>query len=108
MESDRLGPNWEHSWSNVITLKLVGHNNETVIHYRIYFIKYRSFYRLCCQCGTLITPNPANMCVACLRTQIDISEGIPKQATLYFCKGCDRLNYIYFFCKHCMILKLCY
>jgi len=45
---------------------------------------------LCCQCGTLITPNPANMCVACLRTQIDISEGIPKQATLYFCKGCDR------------------
>ncbi|XP_067005312.2 60S ribosomal export protein NMD3 [Anabrus simplex] len=45
---------------------------------------------LCCQCGTSIEPNPANMCVACLRTQVDITEGIPKQATLYFCKGCER------------------
>ena len=46
--------------------------------------------RLCCQCGTPIPPNKANMCVACLRTQVDISEGIPKQATLYYCKGCER------------------
>ena len=30
------------------------------------------------------------MCVACLRTQVDISEGIPKQAVIYFCKGCER------------------
>ncbi|XP_071804642.1 60S ribosomal export protein NMD3-like [Asterias amurensis] len=45
---------------------------------------------LCCQCGTPIQPNPANMCVACLRTQVDITEGIPKQATLYFCKSCER------------------
>lgn len=30
------------------------------------------------------------MCVACLRTQVDITEGIPKQATLYFCRGCER------------------
>lgn len=45
---------------------------------------------LCCQCGTPIEPNPANMCVACLRTQVDISEGIPKQAVIYFCKGCER------------------
>ena len=34
---------------------------------------------LCCQCGTPIEPNPANLCVGCLRTQIDITEGIPKQ-----------------------------
>ena len=34
---------------------------------------------LCCQCGTPIDPNPANLCVACLRTQVDITEGIPKQ-----------------------------
>jgi len=47
-------------------------------------------YSLCCQCGTPIEPNPANMCVACLRSQVDITEGIPKQATLYFCKGCER------------------
>ena len=43
---------------------------------------------LCCQCGTPIDPNPANLCVACLRTQVDITEGIPKQVMnqnkLYF------------------------
>jgi len=47
-------------------------------------------FRLCCQCGINIEPNPANMCVACVRTQVDITEGIPKQATLHFCKGCER------------------
>ncbi|KAG5891163.1 hypothetical protein JTB14_000551 [Gonioctena quinquepunctata] len=45
---------------------------------------------LCCECGIAIEPNPANMCVACLRSQIDITEGIPKQATLHFCRGCER------------------
>ncbi|CAH2247429.1 60S ribosomal export NMD3 [Pelobates cultripes] len=45
---------------------------------------------LCCQCGIPIPPNPANMCVACLRTQIDISEGIPKQVSVHFCKQCER------------------
>ncbi|XP_054016588.1 60S ribosomal export protein NMD3 [Hylaeus anthracinus] len=45
---------------------------------------------LCCICGLGIEPNPANMCVACLRTQIDITENIPKQATVQFCKGCER------------------
>lgn len=30
------------------------------------------------------------MCVACLRSHVDITEGIPKQATLYFCRGCER------------------
>lgn len=45
---------------------------------------------LCCNCGITIEPNPANMCLACLRSQIDITEGIPKQATLHFCRGCER------------------
>ncbi|KAJ4935573.1 hypothetical protein JOQ06_017105 [Pogonophryne albipinna] len=45
---------------------------------------------LCCTCGVPIPPNPANMCVACLRTQVDISEGIPKQVTVNFCKQCER------------------
>lgn len=44
----------------------------------------------CCECGVQIAPNPANMCVQCIRTQVDITEGIPKQATLQFCKGCER------------------
>lgn len=30
------------------------------------------------------------MCVDCLRTKVDISEGIPKQAVVYFCKSCER------------------
>ncbi|TNN80360.1 60S ribosomal export protein NMD3 [Liparis tanakae] len=45
---------------------------------------------LCCTCGVPIPPNPANMCVACLRTQVDISEGIPKQVAVSFCKQCER------------------
>lgn len=45
---------------------------------------------LCCQCGTQIESNPANMCVACLRSVVDITEGIPKQGVLYFCRKCER------------------
>ncbi|EDV23283.1 uncharacterized protein TRIADDRAFT_27425, partial [Trichoplax adhaerens] len=45
---------------------------------------------LCCQCGTLIDANPANMCVGCIRAHVDITEGIPKQSTLYFCRFCLR------------------
>jgi hypothetical protein len=35
--------------------------------------------RLCCLCGTNILPNPSNMCVNCIRSQVDITEGIQKQ-----------------------------
>lgn len=45
---------------------------------------------LCCSCGTAIPPNPANMCVNCIRNEVDITEGIPKNATLHFCRNCDR------------------
>lgn len=45
---------------------------------------------LCCQCGSLIEPNQSNMCIGCLRARTDISEGIPKQAVVYFCKSCER------------------
>jgi len=45
---------------------------------------------LCCECGIPIDSNPANLCVACLRTQVDITEGIPKQVTIHFCKFCER------------------
>ena len=40
---------------------------------------------LCCECGTLISPNPANMCVACIRTRVDVSENIPKQVRKSTC-----------------------
>lgn len=45
---------------------------------------------LCCECAVAIAPNPSNMCVTCLRNHIDITEGIPKQAVLHFCKSCER------------------
>lgn len=45
---------------------------------------------LCADCGTPITPNSANLCISCLRNSVDITEGIPKQATVNFCKGCER------------------
>uniref|UniRef100_A0AAY4E917 60S ribosomal export protein NMD3 n=1 Tax=Denticeps clupeoides TaxID=299321 RepID=A0AAY4E917_9TELE len=45
---------------------------------------------LCCTCGVPVQPNPANMCVSCLRSQVDISEGIPKQVSVHFCKQCER------------------
>ncbi|PFH48142.1 hypothetical protein AMATHDRAFT_6081 [Amanita thiersii Skay4041] len=45
---------------------------------------------LCADCGTAIEPNGANLCVACLRNTIDITEGIPKQAAISFCRNCER------------------
>lgn len=45
---------------------------------------------LCAACGVLIPPNPSNLCIHCIRSEVDISEGIPKQVTLHHCKGCNR------------------
>ena len=46
--------------------------------------------RLCCLCGLPIAPNPTNMCVNCIRSQVDITEGIQKQVSLLWCKECAR------------------
>ena len=45
---------------------------------------------LCCECGTVIAPNSANMCIGCIRNRVDISEGICKQINLSFCRACER------------------
>ncbi|KAK2962681.1 putative 60S ribosomal export protein NMD3 [Blattamonas nauphoetae] len=45
---------------------------------------------LCCMCGVSIPPNPSNKCANCLRTQVDITEGISRQNTLIFCRSCER------------------
>jgi nonsense-mediated mRNA decay protein 3 len=45
---------------------------------------------LCCLCGSAIQPNAANMCGNCLRSQVDITDGITKQVTLFWCRGCGR------------------
>jgi nonsense-mediated mRNA decay protein 3 len=45
---------------------------------------------LCCDCGVLIPVNPTALCVNCIRSKVDISEGIPKQVVVYYCRGCLR------------------
>ncbi|PJF18012.1 hypothetical protein PSACC_02151 [Paramicrosporidium saccamoebae] len=45
---------------------------------------------LCCECGVAIEPNAANMCLNCIRSRVDITEGIPKQIVVNFCRGCER------------------
>ena len=30
---------------------------------------------LCCLCGDSILPNPSNMCLNCIRSQVDVTEG---------------------------------
>ncbi|GMK56739.1 hypothetical protein CspeluHIS016_0305790 [Cutaneotrichosporon spelunceum] len=51
----------------------------------------RESYILCADCGTVISSaNGAGLCVGCLRNTIDITEGIPKEAVINFCRGCER------------------
>uniref|UniRef100_A0A7S3EE79 60S ribosomal export protein NMD3 n=2 Tax=Rhodosorus marinus TaxID=101924 RepID=A0A7S3EE79_9RHOD len=45
---------------------------------------------LCCNCGAPIEPNAANMCLNCIRGRVDITEGIPKKSTVYYCRQCAR------------------
>jgi len=45
---------------------------------------------LCCNCGVTIAPNQLNMCMPCLKSKVDISVGISKQVTIFYCRGCGR------------------
>ncbi|EME27493.1 nonsense-mediated mRNA decay protein 3 [Galdieria sulphuraria] len=67
---------------------------------------------LCCTCGVPISPNPSNMCVNCIRSRVDITETIPKQITLYFCKFCSKYhvppsNWVYCEPESKELLALC-
>ncbi|KAJ1433725.1 hypothetical protein SESBI_05867 [Sesbania bispinosa] len=44
---------------------------------------------LCCKCGIPMQPNAANMCVKCLRSEVDITEGLLKRLVLVHCPECD-------------------
>jgi nonsense-mediated mRNA decay protein 3 len=46
----------------------------------------------CCMCGVMMTPNASNTCISCLKSQIDITEGIPKSSIIYHCRECQRYN----------------
>jgi nonsense-mediated mRNA decay protein 3 len=45
---------------------------------------------LCCMCGVEIHQNPTNMCVSCLRENVDITENINRQLTIHSCRSCGR------------------
>eukprot|EP00947_MAST-08B_sp_MAST-8B-sp1_P001961 g1961.t1 len=45
---------------------------------------------LCCMCAVPIDPNPANTCLECLRSRVDITDGIQKQITMHQCRSCER------------------
>lgn len=44
---------------------------------------------LCCKCGVLMQPNAANMCAKCLRSEVDITEGLQKHVVICHCPECD-------------------
>ncbi|KAH7687378.1 nonsense-mediated mRNA decay protein 3 [Dioscorea alata] len=44
---------------------------------------------LCCICGVPMEPNPANMCARCLRSRVDITEGLPRHAAIVHCPECS-------------------
>ena len=50
-----------------------------------------SFVR-CCICGVMTQANAANTCINCLKSQIDITEGIPKSLVIHHCRDCNRYN----------------
>ena len=47
---------------------------------------------LCCNCGAPIDGTTATgaLCYDCVKLTIDISQGVQREATLHFCRDCDR------------------
>lgn len=44
----------------------------------------------CCICGITIDANPSNMCLNCIRSHVDIGDGLQKEYTIIYCPECDR------------------
>ncbi|PQE28774.1 putative nuclear export sequence-containing nonribosomal protein [Rutstroemia sp. NJR-2017a WRK4] len=47
---------------------------------------------LCCNCGAPIdgTTSAGALCYDCVKLTVDVSQGIQREATLHFCRDCDR------------------
>ncbi|CAH8356410.1 unnamed protein product [Eruca vesicaria subsp. sativa] len=43
---------------------------------------------LCCKCGVPMAPNAANMCVNCLRSEVDITQGLQRSIQIFYCPEC--------------------
>ena len=44
----------------------------------------------CCLCGAATQWNASSMCNQCLRSRVDITEGIERECTVQRCRGCGR------------------
>mmetsp|Transcript_39363 Transcript_39363/g.63447 ORF Transcript_39363/g.63447 Transcript_39363/m.63447 type:complete len:573 (+) Transcript_39363:2-1720(+) len=44
----------------------------------------------CCLCGTGTQWNASSMCNQCLKSRVDITEGIPRECIVQRCRGCGR------------------
>ena len=44
----------------------------------------------CCLCGAGTQWNASSMCNNCLKTRVDITEGIPREVSVQRCRGCGR------------------
>ncbi|SMN22380.1 similar to Saccharomyces cerevisiae YHR170W NMD3 Protein involved in nuclear export of the large ribosomal subunit [Maudiozyma saulgeensis] len=46
---------------------------------------------LCCECGTPIDGSKGLvMCYDCIKMKVDITEGIPRESNISFCRDCER------------------
>ena len=46
---------------------------------------------LCCECGTPIDGSKGLvMCYDCIKMKVDITEGIPRESNVSFCRDCER------------------
>ena len=47
---------------------------------------------LCCNCGAPIDGTTATgaLCYDCVKLTVDISQGVQREATIHFCRDCDR------------------
>lgn len=46
---------------------------------------------LCCNCGTPIDGSTGLvMCYDCIKLTVDITQGIPREANISFCRNCER------------------
>lgn len=43
-----------------------------------------------CKCGITMVSNAFNMCVTCLKSEVDINESLQKHANITPCPKCDR------------------
>ena len=44
----------------------------------------------CCLCGAATEWNASSMCNQCLKSRVDITEGIQRECTVQRCRGCGR------------------